>query len=331
MRDAETEAGLTPRGPDPYAPYQTPGLDEPGSADPYRPEFYESSQQLPLVAHAAPFRGDYEDYDERKSFRDDDYDTRSALTSNRDDTISHFGSESYAPSRNMFHNTDNKVLMEKDALPGEIQEGETAELLKESSARRRWVALCWMLTFWCPTPFLKWFGRMKRIDVQQAWREKLALNIIIWFICACAVFVIAVLGDLICPTQHVFSTGELASHSEQTNPNNVFTAIRGEVFDLTQVAQVHYGMVDVVSVKSIMEYGGTFADDIFPVQVSRRAKAECIGLDLFPCRSVPCAMVLTEPLVPTSPWTPRIGPIRTSSIMTSVTSLPTHGRTGTGK
>ena len=270
MRDAETEAGLTPRGPDPYAPYQTPGLEaEPGSADPYRQDFYESNQQLPLVANAAPFRGDYEDYDERKSFRDDDYDTRSALTSNRDESISHFGSESYAPSRNMFHNTENKVLMEKDVLPGEIQEGETAEVLKESSARRRWVALCWLLTFWCPTPFLRWFGRMKRIDVQQAWREKLALNIIIWFICACAVFVIAVLGNLICPTQHVFSTGELASHSQQTDPNNVFTAIRGEVFDLTQIAQAHRMTVDVVSVKAIMQYGGTFADDIFPVQVSR--------------------------------------------------------------
>ena len=234
MRDAETEAGLTPRGLDPYAPYQTPGLEaEPGSADPYLQDFYESTRQLPLVAHAAPFRGDYEDYDENKSFRDDDYDARSALTSNRDDSMSHLGSESYAPSRNMFHNTDNKALLEKDALPGEIQEGETAEVLKESSARRKWVALCWLLTFWCPTPFLRWFGRMKRIDVQQAWREKLALNILIWFICACAVFVIAVLGNLICPTQHVFSTGELASHSETSDPNNVFTAIRGEVFDLT--------------------------------------------------------------------------------------------------
>jgi chitin synthase len=108
---------------------------------------------------------------------------------------------------------------------------------------------------------------MKRIDVQQAWREKLALNIIIWFICACAVFVIAVLGNLICPTQHVFSTGELATHSQKTNPNNVFTAIRGEVFDLTQVAQTHQRTIDVVPVKSIMEYGGTFSDDIFPVQV----------------------------------------------------------------
>ena len=232
----------------------------------------------------------------------------------------------------MFHNTENKVLMEKDALPGEIQEGETAEVLKESSARRRWVALCWMLTFWCPTPFLRWFGRMKRIDVQQAWREKLALNIVIWFICACAVFVIAVLGNLICPTQHVFSTGELASHSEKTDPNNVFTAIRGEVFDLTQVAQTHRRIVDVVPVKAIMEYGGAIADDIFPVQVSGWGyQLERIGPDLAPYRSAHCAMVSTEMSAPTSRWTPKTGPIRTSPITTSATSLPIRDRTGTGK
>ena len=69
----------------------------------------------------------------------------------------------------------------------------------------------------------------------QAWCEKLALNLIIWFICACAVFVIAVLGLVTCPTQHVFNTPELASHSYQNDPNNVYTSIRGEVFDLSGV------------------------------------------------------------------------------------------------
>ena len=58
------------------------------------------------------------------------------MTSNRDYSLFHTGSESYAPSGNMFLNTDNKILMEKDALPGEIHEGETAEVLKETSARR---------------------------------------------------------------------------------------------------------------------------------------------------------------------------------------------------
>ena len=271
IRDAEAEAGLDPRGlNDPYAPYQVPGADSsPYPAD-YADPFNTSNQQLPLVANASPFqRADmYDDYDERKSLRSEEFDGRSAYTSQRDDgSVSNFGTESYAPSRNMFQNADSKGLLDKEAIAGEIQEGETAEVLKESSARRRWVALCWILTFWCPTFLLRYVGRMKRIDVQQAWREKLALNMIIWFICACAVFVIVFISPIICPTEHVFNTAELNGHSFKNNPNNVYIAIRGEVFDLTAVAADHTRAVKVVPSKSVLQYGGSTADDLFPVQV----------------------------------------------------------------
>jgi chitin synthase len=66
----------------------------------------------------------------------------------------------------------------------------------------------------------------------------------------------------------VFSTSELASHSSEGNPNNVYVAIRGEVFDLTQVSQTHLRIVPVVPQKSMLTYGGTIADDLFPVQVN---------------------------------------------------------------
>ena len=274
VREAEAEAGLDPRNiRDPYAPYRGPDADMHDMPAPYNggygDPFNQSNQALPLVSNASPFqRADmYDDYDERRSLRSEDFDARSRLTSNHEETAS-IATESYAPSRNMFQNADKKALLEKEALPGEIQEGETTEVVKETSARRRWVALCWLLTWWVPTPFLKWFGRMKRFDVQQAWREKLALNLIIWFICACAVFVIAVLGNLICPTEHVFSTNELSAHSFANDPNNVYTSIRGEVFDLTDIAATHTRIVPVVASKSILAYGGKSADDLFPVQVS---------------------------------------------------------------
>ncbi|KAF8551362.1 hypothetical protein OG21DRAFT_1374010, partial [Imleria badia] len=131
------------------------------------------------------------------------------------------GSKSYAPSRNMFWNTDKEGLIAKEALAGEIMENKTTEVVKEMSARRHWVLLYWLLTWWIPSIFLKWFGRMKHENVCQAWRERFALNVIIWFICACVVFVIAVLGVVICPTEHVFSTSELASHSFSNSANNV--------------------------------------------------------------------------------------------------------------
>jgi len=47
------------------------------------------------------------------------------------------------------------------------------------------------------------FSRLPEViwtDKEQFWRQKLVLNIITWFICVCAVFVIAALGNLICLT-----------------------------------------------------------------------------------------------------------------------------------
>ena len=178
LRDAEVEAGLDVRGgSDPYGPYAAMNGSRGGSPTmgAFNDPFGQSSQNLPLVSNATPFmRADMynDDYDERRSLRSDDMDAKSRLTSNRDESMSNLGSESYAPSRNMFQNDDSKGLLGKEALPGEVMEGETTEDIKESSARRRWVAFVWLLTWWCPNIFLIWCGRMKRLDVRQAWREK---------------------------------------------------------------------------------------------------------------------------------------------------------------
>ncbi|ESK87178.1 chitin synthase [Moniliophthora roreri MCA 2997] len=289
----EAEGGLgTPR--DPYAPYASPvggeqmDLDDPWAAHDHTHGHSASTAQLvppPTTNTASPFiRADQYDRDEDES----EFDARSRFTSTRGpgDTESQFGgSESYAPSRNMFTGAgagagggggaDKGGLTKEAALAGEIQEGETTEIVKESSARRRWVALCWALTFWLPNPCLTYIGRMKRMDVRQAWREKLALNIMIWFLCACSIFVIAVLGLLICPTQHVYSTTELAGHSVENNPNSVLTSIRGEVFDLNGLTQLHLRTVSVVKSKEVLKYGGKQIDDMFPVQIS----AVCDGID----------------------------------------------------
>lgn len=266
---------------DPYAPYSSTNHDA-GDSQPwaggYGDAFNASSQALPLVSHANPFqRPDYEDeYDERKSLRSDDFDNRSRLTSHRDDEASNFGSESYAPSRNMFQAADKRGMMNKEPLAGEIMEGETTEVLKESSARRRWVALCWILTWWIPNFVLSGVGRMKRIDIRQAWREKLAINLLIWFICACTIFVIVFLHDIICPKEYVFSTNELASHNFNNDPGNVLVSIRGEVFDLTAIAERHYRTIGVIPTKSILQYGGKDANNLFPVQVSAFFFCSCL-------------------------------------------------------
>ncbi|KAF9232776.1 hypothetical protein BU15DRAFT_80856 [Melanogaster broomeanus] len=146
----------------------------------------------------------------------------------------------------MFQNADKEGLMVKEALAGKIMETETTEVVKETLAWRRWVTLCWTLTWWIPSPFLKW--------------EKLVLNLVIWFICGCAIFVIAILA---------------LRSSYQNSLNNVYTSIRGEVFDLMQIAATHQRVISVVPMKSVLQYGGTAADNLFPIQVS----ALCNGIN----------------------------------------------------
>lgn len=67
---------------------------------------------------------------------------------------------------------------------------EEVDELPVSGSRKRWMALVWMLTFYIPDFLVRWLGRMKRKDVRIAWREKLAINILIWFSCLFVVFFI---------------------------------------------------------------------------------------------------------------------------------------------
>ncbi|RXK42203.1 chitin synthase [Tremella mesenterica] len=246
---------------DPFSPYSkdvspihSPALGQlPYSAQ-------DSSVALPLVQYAQPLpQESLDDLDRTRGFAP-------SQVASQYDTMSNVGTETYAPSRNMFRDMDHKD--EKDVLDEEPQDGEITEEYRESAARRRWVLLCTMLTFWIPNFMLNKLGGMKRQDIRQAWREKLTINLIIWFICGCTVFVIAFLGPIICPTQHVYSSSELASHSTKLNPNNAFVSIRGEVFDLSTFATTHLTAVSVVPTKSVLQYGGLDASHLFPVQVN---------------------------------------------------------------
>lgn len=98
----------------------------------------------------------------------------------------------------------------------------------------------------------------------------------IWIICGIAVFVIAIMGNLICPREYVFSSTELSSRSYSGDPNNMLVAIRGEVFDLTSFAPLHYP--SVVPTKAVQKYGGTDASNLFPVQVSALCSGDGNGI-----------------------------------------------------
>lgn len=140
-----------------------------------------------------------------------------------------------------------------------------------TGTRKRWLWFVWFMTWWVPSPFMVWCGRMKRKDIQIAWREKLALCIIIFLMSGFIIWFLVFFGQLICPHQDVFSVSELQAHGTS---GNAFAAIRGEVFDLTSFAPHHYAN-QVVPPSAVTSYAGKDITDLFPVQVS----ALCQGVN----------------------------------------------------
>jgi len=151
---------------DPFSPYSrdlspiaSPALS---FNDPY--DRQDSVSALPLVTNAQPLRQDSPD-----AFEEPPNLVPSAL-----DSVSQLGTERYAPSRNMFRDIED-YKGEKDGLEDPVP-GEVAEEYRESAARRRWVFLCMLLTWMIPGFLLNKIGGMKRQDIRQAWREKLAVS-----------------------------------------------------------------------------------------------------------------------------------------------------------
>ncbi|KAJ2336687.1 hypothetical protein GGH91_005214, partial [Coemansia sp. RSA 2671] len=79
---------------------------------------------------------------------------------------------------------------------GNVEKGEHEHIedLETTKTRRAWVGFTWAVTFWLPSPLLSLVGRMKRPDVRMAWREKVAICVIIVFLWALLLFIIIGLG-----------------------------------------------------------------------------------------------------------------------------------------
>lgn len=65
---------------------------------------------------------------------------------------------------------------------------EAVEEIPISGSRKRWLALVYLLTFYIPSFLITLVGRKKRKDIQLAWREKVAINILIWLSCGFVLF-----------------------------------------------------------------------------------------------------------------------------------------------
>lgn len=148
----------------------------------------------------------------------------------------------------------NKDLKDPSILKSNIAPDAAAEEQKEAlvetgskmtGTRKRWLCCTWSMT-WCCWPIcLSRCGKMKRKDIQLAWREKVALCLIITFLCLAYLFFIIGLGRVICPKQKILSTSEIEGRSKANSP---LAYMNGRVYNFEPIIRTHldYGVREYV-------------------------------------------------------------------------------------
>jgi chitin synthase len=169
----------------------------------------------------------------------------------------------------MFHGLEQHNVIDEKATGAKLEE---VDVIPVSGSRKRWVFLVYLFTWFVPDFLIRVLGRIPRKDVRMAWREKLAINMMIWLSCSSVIFLMIGFPMVICPTQHVYSTAELTSYNGEDGAAS-YIGIRGIVYNLGDFIPVHYP--NIVPEKMLERYAGKDATNLFPVQVS----ALCAGKD----------------------------------------------------
>ncbi|ROT38741.1 chitin synthase [Sodiomyces alkalinus F11] len=190
--------------------------------------------------------------------------TRSGFFGGHDssDTRSEAGVSAFGGG-DMFKNLDTREQMAERGNEKSLVE---VEEYKDSPSRKRWVFAVYVMTWFIPDFFIRKLGRMPRKDVRVAWREKLAINLMIWLACGVAAFFMVGFPLLICPRQDVYSAQELSSYNGERGSRGAYISIRGYVFDLGAYAPRHYP--PNIDTEDILDYAGMDVSSLFPVQVS---------------------------------------------------------------
>lgn len=118
-------------------------------------------------------------------------------------------------------------------------QNEQVEEMPITALRIWWVRFVWFMTWWIPSPFLRWFGKMKREDVQMAWREKTTLCMLIFLFSCIVIFVIVGLAEVLCPgTKSMYSAANVQAHNVE---DDMYMSHRGVVYDVTNFARSDHG------------------------------------------------------------------------------------------
>ncbi|KAJ2378192.1 hypothetical protein IW150_000950, partial [Coemansia sp. RSA 2607] len=201
----------------------------------------------------------------RHDHSDNDSDGMSAVAHNEKDTY------------NWAHgNFDGDYGHRQQAVAAE-REG-LVEEIDIMPARCCWSHTTNTLTWLIPDWLIRCCG-MKREDIRMAWREKVAICLIIVATWGFVLFFIIGLGLLMCPKQYVYNMDEVAVHTERSD---AYVALRGRVYDITNFLNQEHGKSrGSASPEDMIMYSGQEVNALFPLAL----RAACP--DLVPARDDP--------------------------------------------
>ncbi|GJJ76042.1 chitin synthase [Entomortierella parvispora] len=163
----------------------------------------------------------------------------------------------------------------KGGIASEKKTVEPVEMVPTTRARKMWVFFTWCMTWWIPSFMLSSCGKMKREDIRMAWREKVALCCIIFFMSSIIIFVITGFGRMMCPgAENLFSPKEVGYHAA---PEDFYVSLRGKVYDITKFAKSDHsnGHASYPSDTAYMlPFVGTDVTEYFPLPLNMA----CYGL-----------------------------------------------------
>jgi chitin synthase len=171
----------------------------------------------------------------------------------------HLGPKSAVQTTRSVSAGDYGLGLKGDTYKGDITyEGldpETGKILESqptTMGRRLWLILVWSMTWWCPSPVLRYVGRMRRPDVRLAWREKVTLVMLIFLINATVVFYIIWFGKLLCPNWNkAWNTLEVSYHQ---GDNDFWVSHRGVVYDISKFWKIsHSDMANAITDQTTMQ------------------------------------------------------------------------------
>ncbi|KAJ2062688.1 hypothetical protein GGI09_004872, partial [Coemansia sp. S100] len=214
--------------------------------------------------------GDYADEDEDYADEADDYDDGVSVASHTDDK-----QREVNPGHGNFDGDYGAHSRHATRLAG--REG-LVEEVETTSARRCWSRTTNWLTWLIPDWLMSCCG-MKREDIRMAWREKVAICLIILSMWAFVLFFIIGLGLIMCPKQYVYNMDELADHTERSD---AYVALRGKVYDITNFLNQEHGKSrGGASPEDMIMYSGQEVNASFPLSL----RAACP--DLVPASADP--------------------------------------------